>query len=600
MNVGKNIGSIVIVYVLVCVATLCYAGGEETLRVLSYNIHMWEPSVKALTEVIKAADADIVGLNEAWNEKRNDEIAKALGYRIICGGQGMPGASPAKAHWINDYYMPQVLLTRHEVEHFRFFNAMAAKDDPSKPDFDPNVPIYRGGTLAVLKTEKGNHIVVLVLHLHPWGGPDNGRMTGMRLDEIKGILSKVKPYSDLPVLIIGDHNTGSHLDGVEGFKVTRYMEEQGYEDLYRTVHPDPKASPGLTCSGSRIDYIFYNRHVKPIDCKVVKKSVFGSRGFDQSDHLAVFGVVKIDSAKGPTPGSALSTQMHLIDPQTPAGLRELFAYDGETMHFVGAHRGGARRNYPENCIATFENTLRRTFAIMEIDPRYAKDGTIVVHHDATLERTTTGKGRVAEMTVRELKRLSLKDAEGAVTGFQIPTLDEVIEWARGKTVLVLDQKDVPVEARIRKIEEHRAEAYVIPIVYSFEDVVKCYETNKNIMMEVMIPDVAKFREFEKTGIPWSNIVAFVGHSRPQDEKLLRMIHSKGACCIAGTSRNLDRDLMGRAGEAEAVKQRYSDLLQRGVDIIETDLPVEVGELLYGRAAVSASRSKFLRRLRFPP
>jgi hypothetical protein len=115
------------------VASFCYADGEETLRVLSYNIHMWEPGVKALAEVIKAADADIVGLNEAWNEKRNDEIAKVLGYRVICGGQGMPGGSPKKAHWINDYYMPQVLLTKHKVEHFRFFNAMAAKDDSSKP-----------------------------------------------------------------------------------------------------------------------------------------------------------------------------------------------------------------------------------------------------------------------------------------------------------------------------------------------------------------------------------------------------------------------------------------------------------------------------------
>ena len=63
-------------------------------------------------------------------------------------------------------------------------------------------------------------------------------------------------------------------------------------------------------------------------------------------------------------------------------------------------------------------------------------------HDPTLERTTTGKGRVVDFTLGELKQLRLKDNSGNVTEFQIPTLDEVLDWARGKTILVLDQKDV--------------------------------------------------------------------------------------------------------------------------------------------------------------
>ncbi len=296
MSIRNAFRTNIIVCILLFCALICSAQAEETLRVLTYNIHMWEPGVKALTEVIKAVDPDIVGLNEAWNEKRNDEIAKALGHRMICGGQGMPGTPPKKSHWINDYYMPQVLLTKHKIVHSQLFNAMAAKDDPSKPDFDSNVPIYRGGTLAVLQTAMGNRLAVFVLHLHPWGGPNNERMSEMRLNEIKGILSKVKPYTDLPVLIIGDYNTRSHLDGIEGYKVTRYMEKQAYTDLYRTIHSDPNAFSGLTSKRSRIDYIFHNQHVTPVDCRVLEDGVFGSRGFDHSDHLAVLGMVKIGSA----------------------------------------------------------------------------------------------------------------------------------------------------------------------------------------------------------------------------------------------------------------------------------------------------------------
>lgn len=264
----------------------------EDLRVLSYNIHMWEPGVEGLAAVIQAADADIVGLNEAWNGKRNEELAKKLGYNIAYGGQKSE-PKPRKAHWINDHYMPQVLLTKHRVVSVEFFNAMAAKEEPGKPDLDPQVPLYRGGLLAELETKKGNRVVVFVLHLHPWGAADSEKMTTMRLREIEGIVRKLAPHRDKPVLVIGDFNTRSHLDGQTLWKVTPFLKRQGFSDLFRSLHPDPEKSPGLTCGGGRIDYIFHNRHVESVECRVVENGVFESKGYDHSDHLGVFGVVRI-------------------------------------------------------------------------------------------------------------------------------------------------------------------------------------------------------------------------------------------------------------------------------------------------------------------
>ncbi|MBM3334590.1 glycerophosphodiester phosphodiesterase family protein, partial [Candidatus Sumerlaeota bacterium] len=268
-------------------------------------------------------------------------------------------------------------------------------------------------------------------------------------------------------------------------------------------------------------------------------------------------------------------------------------HTGDPLGFVSSHRGGPQKNFPENCIPTFENTLRHTFAIMEIDPRYTKDGSIVVHHDERLERTTTGHGLVAEQSLQELKRLRLKDPDGAVTEFQIPTLDEVLEWARGKTILVLDQKDVPVAARVKKIEEHKAEAYAMLIVYSFKDAQSCYAMNPNIMMEVMIPSRARFTEFDKSGVPWRNVVAFVGHTPPQDSTLYGLIHAKGTSCMVGTSRNLDRQFIGKQVTGiESLEQGYRALLQRGADLIETDIPAHLGRLLYGDSPVQSPKKKF--------
>lgn len=288
--------------------------------------------------------------------------------------------------------------------------------------------------------------------------------------------------------------------------------------------------------------------------------------------------------------------LHRIHPQTSEELRELFNYTGDPLPFVSAHRGGPQPGYPENCIATFENTLKHTFAILEVDPRYAKDGAIVVHHDAKLERTTSGTGLVAESTLPELKRLQLKDPEGKLTPYQIPTLDEVLEWARGKTILLLDQKDVPVAARVRKIEEHRAEAFAMLIVYSFKEAQECYALNPNIVMEVMIPNREKLADFDKTGISWRNVIAFVGHTLPDDPKLFEAIHGKGACCIVGTSRHLDRQLAAGPGATiQRLGPDYRALLQRGADLVETDLPIQVGQLLLQATPTSPSKATFLRR-----
>ncbi|MFV0443883.1 MAG: glycerophosphodiester phosphodiesterase family protein [Planctomycetaceae bacterium] len=300
--------------------------------------------------------------------------------------------------------------------------------------------------------------------------------------------------------------------------------------------------------------------------------------------LFVFGI-PISAADRPaaTGGAA---PLHRIVPATPARLRELMHYDGFSRPIVSAHRGGADVDYPENCLKTFERTLRAGFALLEIDPRYTQDGHVVVHHDSTLERTTTGQGPAADQTISALKQLHLKDRAGTVTDDRLITLDEAIEWARGKTVLVLDQKDVPVLERARIVTERKAEAFVMLIVTNFKEVRACYDFNPEIMMEVMIPDQAKVREFDELGVPWSNVIAFVGHKPPTDRELYRQIHNRGARCMIGTSRNLDRQLSsGELTEITPLEPAYRELLGRGADVIETDIPVPLATLLYSATAI---------------
>ncbi len=281
-----------------------------------------------------------------------------------------------------------------------------------------------------------------------------------------------------------------------------------------------------------------------------------------------------------------SFMLHQIKVRTPEDLMNLLHYNNGTFPVVCGHRGGAQLNYPENCINTFENTIKYTYSVLECDPRYTRDSAIVLHHDPTLERTTNGKGRVIDYSLAELKELKLKDPKGNITEYHMPTLDEALEWAKGKAILLLDQKDVMVEARIKKVEEHNAIANVILTIYNFDDAKLCYKLNRNIMMQVFIHSMEKALEFEKTGVPWKNIVASVGHKVPTDSVLYKYIHQKGAICTAASMETIDRKFKtGEVKDFSLLKNDYSGFLSIGVDMIQTDLPASLGPLLYGLVPV---------------
>lgn len=112
----------------------------------------------------------------------------------------------------------------------------------------------------------------------------------------------------------------------------------------------------------------------------------------------------------------------------------------KTNIFVAAHRGW-KDKYPENTIAAFQAALELGVDQIETDVRITKDGQLVLFHDATLERTTNGTGKVCDYTLEELKELDAGDGE------KIPTLRELMELVKDHPTLTLDieLKEYPVE-----------------------------------------------------------------------------------------------------------------------------------------------------------
>jgi len=109
---------------------------------------------------------------------------------------------------------------------------------------------------------------------------------------------------------------------------------------------------------------------------------------------------------------------------------------------IAAHRGGAAL-WPENSLLAFRNAIALGSDLIEFDVHLTAGGSVAVIHDATLDRTTDGRGAVASMTADDLRRVHLKGPGGAATAEHVPMLAEVLEMAAASTVELLVELKSP-------------------------------------------------------------------------------------------------------------------------------------------------------------
>lgn len=113
-----------------------------------------------------------------------------------------------------------------------------------------------------------------------------------------------------------------------------------------------------------------------------------------------------------------------------------------------AHRGFSGRA-PENTVAAIREAIEVGADMAEIDVSLTADDQIVCLHDDKVNRTTNGKGHIAELTLAEAQRLDAGSwFSPAFAGERIPTLDAVLEAAKGHILLNIEIKPETVESGI--------------------------------------------------------------------------------------------------------------------------------------------------------
>jgi glycerophosphoryl diester phosphodiesterase len=221
---------------------------------------------------------------------------------------------------------------------------------------------------------------------------------------------------------------------------------------------------------------------------------------------------------------------------------------------VIAHRG-EHFSHPENTLAAFRAALGKGADFFEVDVRTTADGRLVLMHDSTVDRTTNGRGRVADMTFEQVRALR-------AGGEMVPTFEEALETARGRGQVYVDCKAVKAADLVSALERERMLDRVVvygPVPFLQE--IRALRADVRIMPESVSVEVVRriVEELRPAVIAFS-----AGDWR---DEIIRIARESGA--------DIYVDRLGAADNPAA----WQDAIDRGATGIQTDHPARLVEYL---------------------
>ena len=275
-------------------------------------------------------------------------------------------------------------------------------------------------------------------------------------------------------------------------------------------------------------------------------------------------------------------------------LKAYFKYSPDRDIIVCGHRGGMLPGYPENCIESCAKTLSMMPTFFEIDFSFTKDSVMVLMHDLTIDRTTTGTGRVADYTYEELRQFNLLDREGRETPYKIQTLKELLEWGKDKVVFNFDNKYINTEGVSEEDKKNSLDYYIKQLkpggdwsmyhnimlsVRSLDEAMYYWNSGlRNVMFCVEISSAAHFEAYDACPIPWDYIMAYIRRSvNPELQDVYNRLHEKGVMTMISITGVADR-----ITDAQDRRIAYFRDLLSEPDIIESDYPTEFIGLPWSR------------------
>lgn len=213
--------------------------------------------------------------------------------------------------------------------------------------------------------------------------------------------------------------------------------------------------------------------------------------------------------------SAKREGLRLGASETPYAEINLGAYldcareQGVTL--LQAHRAGDRPGAAENSIGALDASLVDGATFIELDVARTADGVLILMHDDTFERTTTGSGSVNASSYASLAEFTLVDVDGQDTGEPIPTLADALKALEGRGFAQLDRKRPASFAEIAAVvEAEGAVDRTVIITYSIEEAIAVHDRLPGVMLSTGIDSLEDVAALRAAGVDLSRVSAWLG------------------------------------------------------------------------------------------
>jgi len=247
---------------------------------------------------------------------------------------------------------------------------------------------------------------------------------------------------------------------------------------------------------------------------------------------------------------------------------------------VICHRGDWR-NYPENSIPAIESVIRMGTDMVEIDVQLTKDSVLVLMHDRTIDRSTTGRGKIGEMTYEELQRHYLKTAHGVRSSLdlKVPTLREALEVCKDRITVNIDKGYDYYPMVLALTEELGVTHQVLIKGKSLADIeTKMAENENNLLyMPIVTPANAGsakiFEEYIAADKPQLAYEVCWSEMTPVVEECMQRVIADGSKLWVNTLWNsLCGGLSDDVAYEKSAEEVYGKILEMGATMIQTDRP----------------------------
>ena len=294
---------------------------------------------------------------------------------------------------------------------------------------------------------------------------------------------------------------------------------------------------------------------------------------------------------------ARTPEPHTVRIGSIEDLQGYFTYDPTRDIIISSHRGGMMQGDPENCIESCEKTLQLMPTFFEIDFSFTRDSVPVLMHDLTIDRTTTGKGRVVDYTYEELLQFNLVDRNRNVTPYKIPSLKEMLEWGRDKVIFNFDNKYINTGGVSDHEKRASLEYYckqlqpggawstyhnILLSVRSLDEALFYWNRGiRNVMFCVEISSMEHFKTYDASPIPWRYILAYIRTAvDPRLQEVYDRLHAHGVMTMISITKTSDKVKNSRDRRTAYLRELLAE-----PDIIETDYPSEFIGLPWSRKEI---------------